>query len=154
MISGRDASPAGSGGNSRGAGPSSGALRSGGRARLRDPPNRDCYRAHCLATTRAVAGALKLAPDAHSSAFQSRLGRTPWIRPFTDERLPELAAEGVRRLAVLCPAFVADCLETLEEIDIRAREQWHELGGEDLLLVPSLNAEPTWVRAVAEIVRS
>ncbi len=68
--------------------------------------------------------------------------------------LPELAARGVRRLAVLCPAFVADCLETLEEIGIRARAQWHELGGEELHLVPSLNAHPIWASAVAEMIRT
>ena len=116
--------------------------------------NPDCYRAQCFATARALAAALDLAPGRHSVAFQSRLGRTPWIRPHTDEVLPELARAGVRRLAVLCPAFVADCLETLEEIGIRAREQWQALGGEDLLLVPSLNAEPAWVECVADLVRA
>jgi len=116
-------------------------------------PNARCYRAHCFATTRAVAGALRLAPGASSTSFQSRLGGTPWIRPFTDEVLPELAARGVRRLAVLCPSFVADCLETLEEIGIRAAEQWQALGGEALRLVPSLNAEPVWVRTIAAWVR-
>jgi ferrochelatase len=115
--------------------------------------NRRCYRAHCFATTRALAAALGLAPELHSTAFQSRLGGTPWILPHTDAVLPELAACGVRRLAVLCPSFVADCLETLEEIGLRAREQWRELGGEALELVPALNAEPAWVRTVADWVR-
>jgi len=111
-----------------------------------------CYRAQCLATTRALAGTLALAPGNFSSAFQSRLGRTPWIQPFTDQVLPELAARGVKRLAVLCPSFVADCLETVEEIGIRGREQWHSLGGESLTLVPSLNAHPNWVEAVTALV--
>jgi ferrochelatase len=115
--------------------------------------NRDCYRAQCYATTRALAGALGLAEGAHSTAFQSRLGRTPWIRPYTDLVLPELARRGVLRLAIVCPAFVADCLETIEEIGIRARDQWRALGGESLALVPSLNAEPKWIAAVADIVR-
>jgi ferrochelatase len=115
--------------------------------------NRDCYRAHCFATTRALAAALELDPERHASSFQSRLGRTPWIVPHTDRVLPELAAAGHQRLAVLCPAFVADCLETLEEIGIRAREQWSELGGQELLLVPSLNASPAWVETVAQWVR-
>ncbi|MGH0031676.1 MAG: ferrochelatase [Myxococcota bacterium] len=118
------------------------------------PANARCYRAHCFATTRALRAALDLSPERSSLSFQSRLGRTPWIRPFTDEVLPELAAQGVKRLAVLCPAFVADCLETLEEIGIRAREQWHELGGEELCLVPCPNAHPTWVAAVADTVRA
>jgi ferrochelatase len=117
------------------------------------PAHRRCYRAQCAATARALAARLGLAPEAWSFAFQSRLGRTPWIRPYTDERLPELAARGVKRLAVLCPSFVADCLETLEEIGLRGREQWRSLGGDDLVLVPSLNAHPAWVAAVAALVR-
>lgn len=112
-----------------------------------------CYRAQCLATARALAARLGLAPASWSYAFQSRLGRTPWIRPYTDERLPALAAAGTKRLAVLCPSFVADCLETLEEIGLRARAQWQSAGGDDLLLVPSLNAHPVWVSALARLVR-
>jgi len=117
------------------------------------PANRYCYRAHCFATTRALAAALGLTAAEHSVSFQSRLGRTPWIAPYTDVVLPELAKAGRKRLAILCPAFVADCLETVEEIGIRARDQWRSLGGEELLLVPSLNAEPVWVDAVARLVR-
>ncbi len=115
--------------------------------------NHGCYRAHCFATTASLAEALRLDADRYSLAFQSRMGRTPWIEPHTDARLPELANAGVKRLAVACPAFVADCLETLEEIGIRAKEQWLELGGEDLLLVPSLNTHPAWVKALASMLR-
>lgn len=115
--------------------------------------NRHCYRAQCYATSRALALALDLAPEAWSVSFQSRLGKIPWIKPYTDEHLPELARRGVRRLAVISPAFVADCLETLEEIAIRARDQWLALGGESLALVPSLNAHPAWVKAVGGWVR-
>jgi protoporphyrin/coproporphyrin ferrochelatase len=118
------------------------------------PENRYCYRAQCFATTRALAFTLGLGANNHSVSFQSRLGRTPWLHPYTDLVLPELAAAGRKRLAVMCPAFVADCLETLEEIGIRAKEQWRSLGGEDLLLVPSLNAEPAWVDTVARMIRS
>jgi ferrochelatase len=114
--------------------------------------NRYCYRAHCYATTRALAARLGLAADRHSVSFQSRLGRTPWISPYTDLVLPELARAGKRRLAIICPAFVADCLETVEEIGIRARDQWRDLGGEELLLVPSLNAEPAWIQALTKMV--
>jgi len=114
---------------------------------------RPCYRAQCFATTRALAPLLGLGSAAHSLSFQSRLGRTPWIGPHTDRVLPELAARGVRRLAVVCPSFVADCLETLEEIGIRARDQWRALGGEELRLIPSLNAHPAWVRAVRGILQ-
>ncbi|MFQ5415560.1 MAG: ferrochelatase [Myxococcota bacterium] len=115
--------------------------------------NRSCYRAQCLATARALARALALGPEDHSVSFQSRLGRTRWIQPYTDQLLPELAARGVKRLAVLCPSFVADCLETLEEIAIRGRQQWLEIGGEALELVPSLNTDPAWVDALAHLVR-
>ena len=117
------------------------------------PANQYCYRAHCFATTRALAASVGLTADQHSVSFQSRLGRTPWLHPYTDYVLPELAKAGRKRLAIMCPAFVADCLETVEEIGIRARDQWRSLGGEDLLLVPSLNAEPAWIQAVATMVR-
>ncbi|MBW2289537.1 MAG: ferrochelatase [Deltaproteobacteria bacterium] len=116
--------------------------------------NRGCYRAQCVATTQLLVRELGLGPDAHSLSFQSRLGRTPWIQPHTDQVLPELAARGVKRLAVACPAFVADCLETLEEIAIRGRNQWLELGGEDFTLVPSLNSHPTWVDTVVALIHS
>jgi len=115
--------------------------------------NRLCYRAQCFATSRALRASLGLSEQDSSVTFQSRLGPTTWIRPYTDVRLEELAREGVKRVAVLCPAFVADCLETLEEIEIRAREQWQELGGDALALVPSLNAHPRWVTTVVELVR-
>ncbi len=115
--------------------------------------NHACYRAQCFATTRSLVEPLDLAATPSSVSFQSRLGRTPWIQPHTDVVVTDLAQQGVRRLAVLCPTFVADCLETLEEIGIRLREQWDRLGGEDLLLVPCPNAHPTWVHALAELVR-
>jgi len=114
--------------------------------------NRNCYRAQCFATAQALAGRLALPEEKWSVAFQSRLGRTPWIRPYTDERIVELAKAGVRRLAVFCPAFVADCLETLEEIGMRADEAFRAAGGEALRLVPSLNAHPAWVDAVVGLV--
>ncbi len=111
--------------------------------------NRRCYRAQCAATSRALAAALELEKDSWSISFQSRLGRTPWIRPFTDEVLPQLAGRGIARLAVVCPSFAADCLETLEEIGIRGRAQWHELGGEAFELIPCVNSHPRWVDTVA-----
>ncbi len=116
------------------------------------PANRNCYRAQCFATTRSIVDALALTTP-HSVSFQSRLGRTPWIKPYTDHVLPELHGKGVRRVVVFCPAFVADCLETLEEIGIRAQADWLALGGESLTLVPSLNASPAWVEGVVAMVR-
>ncbi len=115
--------------------------------------NGSCYRAQCFATSRALATALGLSRGAYSVSFQSRLGRTPWIKPYTDVVLAELAARGIRRLAVACPSFVSDCLETLEEIGIRARAQWRELGGEELRLVPCLNAHPLWIESLARMIR-
>jgi ferrochelatase len=113
------------------------------------PANAHCYRAQCHATTRALVRALGLPTGSFSLSFQSRLGRDPWIRPYTDVRLPELARAGVKRLAVLCPSFAADCLETLEEIGIRGAEQWRAAGGEALELVPCANAHPAFVRFLA-----
>jgi ferrochelatase len=116
--------------------------------------NHDCYRAQCFATARALAAKLHLREDRYTVCFQSRLGRTPWIRPFTDEVLVELPRKGVKKLAVFCPAFVADCLETLEEIGIRAKQDFGSAGGEQLRLVPSLNAEPAWVDAVVGLLEA
>jgi ferrochelatase len=114
--------------------------------------NRQCYRAQCMATTRALASRLGLVEGGYSVGFQSRLGRG-WIEPFTDVLVEALAKKKVARLAVLCPAFVSDCLETLEEIGLRARESFQAAGGEELILVPSLNAHPSWVAAVAGLAR-
>ncbi len=108
--------------------------------------NQSCYRAQSYATARALAS--RLGVTDYTVCFQSRLGRTPWITPHTDVVLDELAKQGKKRLAVFCPAFVADCLETLEEIGIRARAQFKAAGGEELVLVPSLNATPAWIDAV------
>lgn len=115
--------------------------------------NRRCYRAQCFATARALAATLSLAPDRLSVSFQSRLGRTRWIEPYTDRTIAALAARGVKRLAVFCPSFVADCLETLEEIGIRGKEQFLALGGERLTLIPSLNASDAWADVVAALAR-
>lgn len=115
--------------------------------------NRFCYRAQCFATSRALASELNLEDGTYSTTFQSRLAGQKWIEPYTDVKVEELYKSGVRRLAVLTPSFTADCLETLEEIGIRLREQWEGLGGEELLLVPCVNASPSWVAAVVDLVR-
>jgi ferrochelatase len=117
------------------------------------PASRWCYRAQCFATARALAGRLGLADERTSVAFQSRLGRTPWIRPYLDEHVRALAARGVKRIAIFSPAFVADCLETLEEIGLRLAEDFRAHGGEELRLVPSLNASPPWADVVTRLVR-
>jgi ferrochelatase len=110
--------------------------------------NQACYRAQCFQTTTALATALSLSPDQYSSSFQSRLGKTPWIRPYTDVELIRLAQQGIKRLAIVCPSFVADCLETLEEIGIRAKTHWRQLGGEELTVIPCLNDDDAWVEAI------
>lgn len=107
-----------------------------------------CYRAQCLRSAELFARRAGLRPGQWSVSFQSRLGRAKWIEPYTETRLDELAAGGVKKLLVMCPAFVADCLETLEEIGIRGREQFIGAGGESLQLVPCLNDHPDWVAAL------
>ncbi len=114
--------------------------------------NQNCYRAQCFATARLLAQTLQLSTDQYSVSFQSRLGKTPWIKPYTDLHLASLYAKGIRRLVVASPSFVTDCLETLEEISIRAKEQWAKLGGESLTVVPCLNASAVWVNALSKII--
>ena len=108
-----------------------------------------CYRHQVFATTNAVCAKLGIDAERHSVSFQSRLGRTPWLTPFTDQRLAELAGQGVKRLAVVCPAFIADNLETLEEMGIQGREIFMDAGGEAFHLLPCLNDDPAWVALLA-----
>ena len=115
--------------------------------------NPNCYKAHCLATGRGIVERLGLKEGEYSLAFQSRLGKDPWISPATDKTVDALAQSGVKRLAILSPAFVADCIETIEELGIQARESFIENGGEVLELLPSLNSEDVWVDAFAEILQ-
>ncbi len=112
-----------------------------------------CYRAQCFATARALARTLGLEPGSWSVGFQSRFGRTRWCEPHTEAVLESLAGCGVRRVVVLCPSFVVDCLETLEEIGIRARERWRALGGESLGLVPCVGTSERFADAVAGWIR-
>jgi ferrochelatase len=88
-----------------------------------------------------------------SLSFQSRLGRDPWLKPYTDFEFKRLAEEGVKRLLVICPAFVSDCLETLEEIAMRGRETFTQAGGVDLTLIPCMDEHPRWLEALEKIVR-
>lgn len=116
--------------------------------------NQACYKAQCYATTNSLVKALSLSQGKYGVAFQSRLGKTPWIKPYLDEVLPKLATQGIKRLAVSCPSFVADCLETLEEIGIRAQEQWQQLGGEKLTLIPCVNDSELWITALVNLITS
>jgi len=116
------------------------------------PANGLCYRAHCVQSARLIAERLGISKSDYILCFQSRLGATPWIKPYTDLVIEDLLKAGKKRIAVFCPAFVADCLETLEEIGIRAFARVRQAGG-DLLLIPSLNAHPTWVKAVSAMLK-
>ncbi|WP_028387954.1 ferrochelatase [Legionella fairfieldensis] len=111
-----------------------------------------CYRAQCYATTRELVKRLNLSPEKYGVSFQSRLGKTPWIKPYTDQVLAELANKGIKRLAIACPSFVTDCLETLEEIGIRAKKQWQELGGQQLTLIPAVNDGDLWVEGLIRLI--
>lgn len=108
-----------------------------------------CYRHQCVETTRLLAEYLKLPAERVTTSFQSRFGPEEWCTPYTDETIADLARRGVRRLVVICPAFVADCLETLEEIGMQGKETFLEHGGEDFSLVPCLNVHPRWVETLA-----
>ena len=115
--------------------------------------NRNCYRAQCFATARALAHGLGVSEDRRIVCFQSRLGRTPWIRPYTDEVVVDLARSGVKRAVILSSAFVADCLETIEELGIRAADSFKAAGGQTLRLVPSVNATDAWADGVVTLAR-
>jgi ferrochelatase len=117
------------------------------------PAHATCYRAQCFKTVRAFVRATELPEGSYSVAFQSRLGREPWMQPYTDAEIERLAGAGVRRLAVICPAFVSDCLETLEEIGMRGRELFKKAGGEELHLIPCLNDHPAWIGALEGMIK-
>lgn len=110
-----------------------------------------CYRAQCMRSAQLFADAAGLRPEQWSVAFQSRLGRNKWIEPYTDATLTELAQRGVKKLLVMSPSFVADCIETLEELGIEGREDFIAAGGEELVLIPCLNAESYWAQALTDI---
>lgn len=114
--------------------------------------NRFCYRAQCFATTRALVDKLGLKEDSYSVSFQSRLGKAEWIKPYTTDEIEKLAQTGKKKVLVVCPAFIADCLETLSEISIEYQEDFISLGGEKLQLVESLNDSDDWVDAIIKMV--
>ena len=111
----------------------------------------DPYHCHCHKTARLLAERLGLAKDAYRVTFQSRFGKAKWLEPYTEPTLRELAAGGVKRVDVMCPGFVADCLETLEEIAQEARDAFLEAGGTDFRYIPCLNDQPAWIEALATL---
>ncbi|HEV7620226.1 MAG TPA: ferrochelatase [Flavisolibacter sp.] len=114
------------------------------------PAHQFCYRHQCLVTAKLVVKKLNIPEHKWKMSFQSRLGRDPWLKPYTVKRLEELPGEGVKKLVIVCPAFVSDCLETLEEMGIEGKEVFLHAGGETFELVPCLNVHPLWVSALAK----
>jgi protoporphyrin/coproporphyrin ferrochelatase len=114
--------------------------------------NQFCYRGQCFHTTRLVAAKLDLPMDKVITCFQSRLGKDPWIKPYTEDIIQELAAKRIKKVLVFSPAFVADCLETTVEVGEEYKEEFIELGGETWDLVPSLNSQDTWISCVQDLI--
>ncbi len=114
--------------------------------------NKYCYRASCYETSRLLAAELGLREDQYMVAFQSRLGKDPWLKPYTDQILVDLPAKGIKKVLAYSPAFVADCLETTIEVGEEFKEMFLHAGGEKWQLVESLNADDMWVEAVKDMV--
>lgn len=117
------------------------------------PAHAYCYRHQCWTTTNLVAEKLHISKEKWGFSFQSRLGRDPWLQPYTAVRLGKLPKEGVKKILVVCPAFVADCLETIEEMGEEGREIFLHAGGERFDLIPCLNVHPLWIDAMAKWIR-
>ena len=115
--------------------------------------SKDCYRSHTRIASSLTAEKLGLKEDQWEVAYQSRLG-PGWLTPFTDKRLAELPTEGKDNIAILCPSFISDCLETLEEIDIRGRETFFNAGGKKMTYIPCLNDSEETIKLLEELVRS
>jgi len=116
--------------------------------------NQYCYRAQCFETTRLLVKALGIKKEDYTICFQSRLGKTPWIKPYTDEVIKQLAGRGIKKVLVFSPAFVADCLETTIEIGVEYKKLFLENGGEVWHLAESLNTHPAWVECLKQMVCS
>jgi ferrochelatase len=116
--------------------------------------NKFCYSAQSYDTARLIAGKLNIPQEKYTVCFQSRLGNDPWVQPYTSEIIAKLANEGKKRLLVFCPAFVADCLETVYEVTEEYGAEFRELGGEHIQLVESLNDAPMFIDALEGLVRN
>jgi protoporphyrin/coproporphyrin ferrochelatase len=112
------------------------------------PAHATCYRAQCFQTTAAFVRNAGVPAGKYSVSFQSRLGKDPWLKPYTDLEFERLAKQGVKKLLVMCPAFVSDCLETIEEINMRGRETFLQAGGKEFAQIPCLNEHPLWIDAL------
>lgn len=120
---------------------------------IASPAHATCYRAQCFKTAAAFVKAAGVPAGKYSISFQSRLGKDPWLKPYTDLVLAELPKRGVNKLLVICPAFVADCLETIEEIGLRGKETFVEAGGKEFVRIPCLNEHPAWIAALENMVK-
>ena len=116
------------------------------------PAHNYCYRHQARVTTRLVTQQLNIPENNYEISFQSRLNEK-WLKPFTDVRLQEMPKEGIKKLLILCPAFVSDCLETLEEIAERGKEDFLKAGGEAYTMIPCLNVHPMWVNAITKWIK-
>ena len=119
---------------------------------IKKEANELCYGHHCMETTHTVVGLLGLKPDQWSISYQSRIGPVKWLEPSTTNKIEELVKRGVKKIAIVAPAFLADGLETLEELDIGIREHFTELGGEELTVVKCLNDNQDWIEGLTEMV--
>jgi ferrochelatase len=115
-----------------------------------NPSHANCYRHQCVRTTELFRQAAGLRKDQVELAFQSRFGPEKWLTPYTDKRLEALPGEGCKRLLVMCPAFTADCLETIEEISEEGKEDFLHAGGESFEQIPCLNDQEVYVRYLAD----
>ena len=115
------------------------------------PAHAKCYRAQCFATTRAFVKLAGVPEGKYSVSFQSRLGKDPWLKPYTDYELARLPNEGKKRVLVICPAFVSDCLETIEEIGMRGCEQFMAGNGKEFTRIPCMNEHPAWIDALEKM---
>lgn len=113
------------------------------------PAHLFCYRHQCYETTRLVAEKLGLKEGSFSTSFQSRLGFDPWLQPYTDRTIERLGLEGIKKMAIVTPAFVSDCLETLEEIAMEGAALFHEVGGKEFTTIPCINTREDWVRVLS-----
>jgi ferrochelatase len=118
---------------------------------IASPAHAHCYRHQCFTTTKLVTDQLNIPKEKFSISFQSRLGKG-WLEPFTDIRLEQMPKEGIKKLLIICPAFVSDCLETLEEIEDRGRETFLHAGGDKYAMIPCLNTNPLWVATLKKLI--
>ena len=117
------------------------------------PAHEYCYRHQCYETTRQMAEILDLDPNKYSTSFQSRLGFDPWLQPYTDRTIEKMGKAGIKKMVIVTPAFVSDCLETLEEIAMEGKEIFHEVGGKEFTTIPCLNDRDDWADVLSNWIK-